>query len=290
MSHRPPGRIVVSNATPVEDEMQTTEQATPVRAGGSYVDVNGVPTYYEATGTGDPVVLLHGGMCTAETWDPQTSALADHYRVYVPERYAHGRTRDVEGPLSYEDMATHTIGFLEATQIGPAHLIGWSDGALVALLLALRRPALVRKLVFVDQYVTLDGAPEGLLPYLTSMTVESIPPAFAEPYRALSPDGPQHLPVVVDKLRALWGGPTGVELDDLARVNAPTLVLASDDGGMPLTHLAEVQRALPDCQIAVVPGTSHGLTLEKPHIVNALIQDFLADEQAPKLFAHEAAT
>ena len=142
----------------------TATQHAPARVNGAYVDVDGVHTYYEAQGSGAPVILLHGGLCTAETWDAQTPVLAERYRVYVPERHGHGRTPDVDGPITYETMADHTIGFMEALGIESAHLVGWSDGALVALLIALRRPGLVDKLVLLDQFVTLDGAPPATCP------------------------------------------------------------------------------------------------------------------------------
>ena len=86
-------------------------------------------------------------MCTAETFDGQTGALAEHFRVYVPERRGHGRTADVPGPITYEIMAQDTVAFIEALGIERAHLVGWSDGALVGLLVALWRPELVGKLV-----------------------------------------------------------------------------------------------------------------------------------------------
>ena len=104
-------------------------------------------------------------------------------------------------------------------------------------------------------------------------------------YGALSPDGPDHFPVVFDKLHQMWTGETGIEVADLEHVVAPTLVLCGDDGTLTLEHAAAVHRALPDSQLAIVPGTSHGLPMEKPHIVNQLILDFLADEQTPKLFS-----
>ncbi|MEP6661151.1 MAG: alpha/beta hydrolase [Acidimicrobiales bacterium] len=262
--------------------MTTTHEAPP--RNGHYVDVGGVRTYYEVTGTGDALILLHGGLCPAETWDAQTATLAQQYRVYVPERYGHGRTSDVDGPITYENMAQHTIALMEALGIESAHVAGWSDGALVGLLVALRRPKLVRKLVWIDQYVTLEDAPAGLLPFLAGMSVDTAPPALVEMYRAFSPDGPDHLAIVIDKLRTLWVSETGVDLADLARVAAPTLILAADDGGMTLEHVAAVRRALPGSQLAIVPGTSHGLVMEKPHVVNQLIIDFLAIEQVAKLF------
>jgi pimeloyl-ACP methyl ester carboxylesterase len=268
------------------DDMTATTTDAPPR-NGDYIDVDGVRTYYEVTGTGEPLILLHGGLCPAESWDAQTAALAEQYRVYVPERYGHGRTRDIDGPITYENMAQHTIALIEALGIESAHLAGWSDGALVGVLVALRRPELVRKLVYIDQYVTLEDAPPGLLPFLDGMSVETAPPPFVEMYRAFSPDGPDHFPVVLDKLRTLWTTATGVTLADLERVAAPTLVLAGDDGGMTLEHLSAVGRTLPDAQLAVVPGTSHGLVMEKPDVVNRLILDFLADAQAPKLFSFD---
>src|SRR4051812_14959695 len=113
--------------------MTATTTDAPTR-NGSYIDVDGVRTYYEVTGAGEPLILLHGGLCPAESWDAQTAVLAEQYRVYVPERFGHGRTPDVDGPITYENMARHTIAFLEALDIKSAHLAGWSDGALVGLL------------------------------------------------------------------------------------------------------------------------------------------------------------
>ena len=261
----------------------TTTHEVPTRH-GDVVEVDGVRTYYEVAGTGDPLILLHGGLCTAETWDAQTAALAATYRVYVPERYGHGRTPDVDGPYTYEAMAQHTIGFMEALGIQSAHLAGWSDGALVGLLVALRRPKLVRKLVFLEQFVTLADARPGYLPFMEGMTSELAPPFLVDLYRALSPDGPDHFPVVFAKLHDMWLDETGVDIADLEHVAAPTLVLLGDDGCMRIERAASLLRALPDAQLAVVPGTSHGLPLEKPQLVNQLILDFLSDEQVPKMF------
>ena len=265
------------------DTTLTASKDTPTRI-GNYVEVDGVRTYYEAIGNGDPVILLHGGMCAAETLNAQREALSENYCVYVPERFGHGRTPDISGAITYENMALHTIAFMEAIGIESAHLAGWSDGALVALLVALRRPKLVRKLVLIDQFITLESARPGYLPFMAGLSADNAPPFLIEMYRALSPDGPDHFRVVFDKLHKIWTGPTGIELTDLEHVTAPTLVLVGDDGCMRIAQAAEVQRSLRDAQLAVVPGTSHGLPMEKPHVVNQLIHDFFANEQPPKMF------
>src|SRR4029079_13983366 len=87
------------------------------------------------------------------------------------------------------------------------------------------------------------------------------------------------------KLRTMWTGETGVDVADFEHVVASTLLLASDDGGMTLQHLAAVRRPLRDVQVGVVPATSHALMMEKPHVVNQLLLGFLADEQLPKLLS-----
>jgi pimeloyl-ACP methyl ester carboxylesterase len=90
-----------------------------------HVDANGVHTYYEEHGSGEPLLLRHGGLSSADDIGMQTSALAEHYRVVLPERRAHSRTPDVDGPITYELMADDTIAFMEALGTGPAHLVGW---------------------------------------------------------------------------------------------------------------------------------------------------------------------
>src|SRR5262245_27645137 len=143
---------------------------TTTTRNGDYVDIGRIHCYYEVSGSGDPLVLLHGGMCTAETFDGQTPALAEHYRVYLPERRAHGRTSDVPGPITYEIMAQDTIAFIEAVGIERAHLVGWSDGALVGLLVALWRPELVGKLVLMAQSINWGGVRPELVTFLGHTT------------------------------------------------------------------------------------------------------------------------
>lgn len=257
-------------------------QGQGVARPGQYVDAGGLRTYYEVYGSGDPLILLHGGMCPAETLDAQTPAFASKYRVFVPERRGHGRTPDVEGPITYDNMVEDTVAFMDAAGIDSSHLVGWSDGALVGMLVALRRPERVRKLVYISQNLTLDGLRPEAKPILGGMTRETAPPMFEQMYAALSPDGPDHFGVVFDKLTSLWRSDTGVAIGDLERVAAPTLVLVADDDILSLEHATSIHRALANSQLAVVPGTSHPLLMEKPEIVNRLVLDFLEEVQVPK--------
>ena len=249
-----------------------------------HIAANGVRTYYEAVGTGEPLVLLHGGACTIQTLAPQVPALSARHRVYMPERRGHGRTPDVAGPITYAAMAADTIAFMTAVGLESAHLVGWSDGALVALLVAMERPDLVRKLVFIGQYINISGLREKFAGMAKHLSRETFPPMFEAAYAAVSPDGPGHWPVVFEKLRLLFTGDPAIPLTRLRDVKTPTLVMLADDDLVSVAHATAIQEALPDAQLAVVPGTSHALPMEKPDVVNRLILDFLAVEQAPKLF------
>jgi pimeloyl-ACP methyl ester carboxylesterase len=243
-----------------------------------YVMLGEVKTWYDESGTGDPLVLLHpgGAGVDARALRPNAGPLAQHFRVYTPERRAHGRTPDVPGPVTYEAMAHDTIAFIETVLGGPAHLAGVSDGAVVALLVALARPDLVNRLVLIAGVFHFDGWVSGLLDSATE------PPAFLERlYSELSPDGPEHYPVVVEKLATMHTtGPT-LTTDDLAGVRSRTLVMVADDDEVPLEHAAAAYRAIPDAELMVVPGTSHGLLVEKPELCNQVIIEFLGNEPVP---------
>jgi pimeloyl-ACP methyl ester carboxylesterase len=240
-----------------------------------------VELWFDERGQGDgpPVVLLHGGMCTADTWAMQADAFAASRRVLMPEQRGHGHTRD-PGPLTYELMAGDTIAFLEAHAGGPADLVGWSDGGNVGLLVASQRPDLVRKLVTIGS----NFHHEGTLPAFL-VSVEEDGGAMLKPaYDAVSPDGPDHWPVVIEKLTTMWRtGPT-MTADDLGRIEAPVLVMAGDDDCIHFEHTLALYGSVPHGQLAVIPGTSHLVPIEKPALVNQLILDFLDDGSVVGMF------
>lgn len=245
-----------------------------------YVQLGDVRTWYERYGDGDALVLLHpgGAGVDARALAPNVGALAERFCVYTPERRAHGRTADVDGPISFDAMAHDTIAFIERVVGGPAHLVGSSDGATVALLAALRRPELVRRLVFVAGVFHHGGwLPEAIDP-------DNAPPEFLRRlYGEVSPDGVDHYPVVVAKLAEMHqNGPT-LAADHLRAVTSRTLVMVGDDDEVTLEHAIEMYRAIPDAELMVVPGTSHGLLVEKPALCNQVIVEFLTTEPVPTM-------
>jgi pimeloyl-ACP methyl ester carboxylesterase len=242
----------------------------------AYVDVNGLATWHEVHGAGPPVVLLHGAFAGASSWAAQAPVLARAgYRVHVPERRGHAHTRDVEGPLSYGVMADDTVAYLDRVVGGPAHLVGWSDGAVVGLLVALRRPDLVDRLVLIGQYYNSTGKVSGGLTDQLGAGGDQVVAFLRTEYDQVSPDGPEHFPEVYAKTMRMLATEPELDLASLAAVAAPTLVLQGDRDEVTLEHGAAVAAALPDGRLAVLPGT-HALPVEAPGVVNALLVWFLA--------------
>ncbi|MEY9909424.1 pimeloyl-ACP methyl ester carboxylesterase [Catenulispora sp. MAP12-49] len=254
---------------------------------GAYAAINGdgLSMYYEVVGEGEPVVLVHGTGGYAGSWAAQLDLLADWYRVYTPECRGHGRTADVEGPYSYEVFADDLAGFIEALDLGPVRLAGWSNGASVALRLALRRPDLVSRLVLLSGATT---SREGETAAATALSVEPGRSWLAETWRplyeALSPDGPEHFPVVEEKLNRMWREAAPVAMEQIAALPMPLLVMQGDDDCVEIAHAAAMAGTAPDGRLAVVPGTSHVSPMEKPELVSLLLLDFFEEKPPTRYF------
>ncbi|GAB3196100.1 alpha/beta hydrolase [Nocardioides hungaricus] len=240
-----------------------------------YVDLGGVAGYYEIHGAGPPVLLLHGGYCSIETLQAQIDHLARDYEVHAPERPGQGRTADREGPITFAGMVDDTVAYLDAVGVPAAHVVGFSDGAITGLLLA--RDHAHRVLSLVSISANLD--PAGLVeddespPDGTGRSEE--PDPFGEAYDRLSPDGPGHREVVLEKLVAMWKVEPQIAPASLAAVRAPTLVVAGQHDSIRTDHTLEIARAVPGAQVAIVPGASHLVMQERPTLVNLLLSEFL---------------
>jgi pimeloyl-ACP methyl ester carboxylesterase len=175
-------------------------------------------------------------------------------------------------------MTADTIAFLEKVVGGPAQVVGSSAGASLALLTALQRPDLVGRLILISGVFHRDGwLPEAIDPEL------SPPEVLERGYADLSPDGAEHYPVVARKLARMNFEEPTLAAADLGGITSRTLVMLGDDDEVALEHAVEMYRSLPDAELAVVPGTSHGLMHEKPALCNLMIVDFLAGEPVPTI-------
>jgi pimeloyl-ACP methyl ester carboxylesterase len=222
----------------------------------------------------ETVLLLHGGLSNSDAMlDTIGGPLSDTYRVAAFDRRGHGRTADTSEPFHYATMADETIAFLEHL-CGPAHLIGWSDGGNLGLLVALRRPDLVRRLVLIGSNYHHDGLrPEGSLDEVLPMVTAS--------YAERSPDGADHVDEVLGKSLRMWASEPQLTVDDLRSVAVPVLVMVGDDDAIELLHTCSLYELIPEAQLAVVPGTSHLLLMERPDETVRIIEHFLWADLPP---------
>ncbi|HVK21114.1 MAG TPA: alpha/beta hydrolase [Actinokineospora sp.] len=244
---------------------------------GTYRDIGGHSTWVDDRGgTGEPLLLLHGGISNSDSLDGVASALSDRFRVVAFDRRGHGYTADTDADFHYADMADETVAVLSEVIGGPAHLVGWSDGGNVALLVALARPDLVSRAVVIGANFHHDG----VLP-LELDADSPLAQELAAGYTERSPDGAEHLEAMFGKAMTMMSTEPTLTVADIARITSPVLVLVGDDDLIRLDHTCALYEALPQGQLAVVPGTSHALPLERPDVVVGLIADFLTADLPP---------
>lgn len=236
------------------------------------IELGPVPTWFDVRGDGEPVVLLHGGFVDSRTFAPALPLLVSRFQVYRMDRRGHGHTPDVPGPLSYAALAADLVAFLERVVGGPAHLVGHSDGANLALRVALDRPDLVRRLVLISGNYHHGGLLPGVL---DGFEDEAAMAHLAAGHGEVSPDGEEHFPELARKVVELGRAEPALTEDDLGGVTARTLVVSGDDDVVALEHTLSLYRGIPDAELAVIPGTSHLLVTEKPEQVYGLIEEFL---------------
>ena len=240
----------------------------------NYTQLGDLKTWWDERGAGDPLVLLHPGGADSRAFDSTLDGLADRFHLYRFDRRGHGRTADIDGPISFEQMARDTIAFIETVVGEPVHLLGHSDGAPVGLLVARLRPDLVRRLVFSAGIFHHDGWIPGVLD-MHDDVVEFLGDWYGE----VSPDGREHWPVFLAKLDRMHREEPTLTPEDLAGIATPTLLMFADDDEVEFDHIGVMLRALPDAQLAIVPGTGHGLLVDKPELCNAMIIEFLTEQR-----------
>lgn len=245
---------------------------------GVYTDVIGrrIWHYREGYPSGRPTVLLHGAFGAAASWGAQIDDLVGAgFDLYIPERSGHGHSPDHDGPFSYADMTAEMIAYLDQEVGRPANLVGWIDGAVIALQIARRRPDLVHRIVLMGNYLNSTGRDaDEFFARIRNRAPDTID-YLRTVYAAASPDGPDHFEAIVRKTLAMLEVEPEYPLSEFADVAAPALVVAADRGVVRLEHALALSRTLPHGRLAVLPGT-HILPLEAPELFNPLVISFLA--------------
>lgn len=261
----------------------------PVWAFGSgrLYDVHGVKLYAEVLGSGPPIVFLHGGFSFFDRSFADQKAYFSAFRTVVGiDQRGHGHSPDDARPFSYREMAEDTAGLLQQLHLGPADIVGHSDGGNVALLLARYHPELVRRVVVSGANFRGDFA--GLFAYArlrwwtsAQRFAAGIPVSVRHDYDAVSPDGDSHWDIAAAKTKDLWTTWTVISPEDLRAISAPVLVVAGDHDVIPLEHTIALYRSLTAGRLCILPNTGHDTMIQRPSLFNELTRAFL-DEEGPQ--------
>jgi pimeloyl-ACP methyl ester carboxylesterase len=244
-------------------------------ARGSYASVDGLEMYYEIHGTGRPLVLLHGGLTTIDTsFGKALPSLAQTWQVIAVEQQAHGHTVDIDRPLDFAQMADDTAALLRRIGVKQADFFGYSDGGNVALGIAIRHPDLVRKLAIAGTNYNNDGLYPEILEFLRHANAEDMPAVLRDAYTRVAPK-PDDWATLVDKVARLGVDFKGWQPEDIRSIKAPALVMIGDADIVRPEHAVEMFRLLPHAQLAVLPGTDHGMRLDRPEWLLSMLAAFL---------------
>ena len=262
------------------------------QAMGNRVKVNGMQMYYEVSGSGDPLIVLHGAYMNIPEMGAIIPRLAKTHKVYALEFQGHGRTTDIARPITYPNLADDVAAFMDAVGIPKADVFGYSMGAAAALQLAIRHPAKVNKLVAASVAYDARGWQPEFTAFIPQMTVEMfLQMPFAKEYPKLAAN-PNGFPELVRKLIALEKEPMAWEADVKA-MKTPVLIITGDADVATLEHsvamfrllggggMGDMGKPLPPSRLAVMPATSHTAVITQPDLLHAFIEPFLKG-QTPK--------
>jgi pimeloyl-ACP methyl ester carboxylesterase len=254
---------------------------------GKYASVNGLNMYYEIYGAGRPLVLLHGALSAIGTsFGKVLPTLAETRQVIAVEQQAHGRTADIDRPLTIAQMAEDTAALLSHLGIEHADFFGYSMGSGIALQIAIKHPDLVRKLVLAAVTYNKDGFHPGLLAGMENLQPEDLVGSpFHEEYVRTAPN-PEDWPRLVAKVKRMNRQIPDLPAEAIQSIKAPTLLIIGDSDIVRPEHAVEMFRmlgggvagdvvGLPHSQLAVLPGTTHVTLVERADWLVSMSMAFL---------------
>ncbi|GLQ08231.1 oxidoreductase [Devosia yakushimensis] len=256
---------------------------------GDTIEVNGMQMYYEVSGSGDPLVVLHGAYMNIPSMGEIIPKLAETHTVYALEFQGHGRTTDIDRPITYPNLADDVAAFMDAVELEKADVFGYSMGSAAALQLAIRHPEKVDQLVAASVAYDVSGWQPAFTAFIPQMAPEMfVGTPMEDEYKklAVNKDGFRAL---VEKLIALEKEPMAWEAD-VKVLKAPMLIIAGDADVSTLEHnvalfrllgggvMGDMGEPLPASRLAVLPATSHTAVINQVELLHAFIEPFLQGE------------
>ena len=259
---------------------------------GKRVSVNGMQMYYEVSGTGEPLIVLHGAYMDIPTMGGIIPKLAETHRVYALEFQGHGRTTDIDRPITYPNLADDVAAFMDAVGLEKADIFGYSMGGQAGLQLAIRHPARVNKLVAASVSYDLRGWQPEFTAFIPKMTVEGM---LQMPFFKEQADRKPGFRSLIAKLIQLEKEPMAWEAE-VRQLKMPVLIVAGDADVSTLEHnvalfkllgggvMGDMGKPLPTARLAVMPATSHTAVITQVAMLHGFIEPFLKGETAKGMF------
>lgn len=262
---------------------------------GQYVDINGMKMYYEVTGSGEPIVVLHGAYMNIDTMGDIIPRLAETRTVYALEFQGHGRTNDIERPVTYPNLSDDVAKFMDAVGLEKADVLGYSMGAAAGLRLAIDHPEKVDQLVAISVAYSMEGMQPEYLAFVPDMAPEMfVGTPMEDAWKQYAPD-PEGFRPFVERMIALEHEPLDWEADVKA-LKTPVLIISGDADVSTLEHsvamfrllgggiMGDMGNPLPASRLAILPATSHTAIIDQVDLLEGFIEPFLAGETPKGMF------
>jgi pimeloyl-ACP methyl ester carboxylesterase len=244
----------------------------PKAAHSGYAPVNGVKIWYAEFGQGEPVILLHGGLANSNYWGLQVPALDKRYRVIVMDSRGHGRSTRNEQPYGYDLMASDVIALMDYLKIKRAAVVGWSDGAILGLDIAIHHPERLTKLFA----FAANSDPSGVADISKSPVFNAYIARAEKEYEKLSAT-PMQYKAFLDQISKMWETQPNFTKADLASIKTPTWIVDADhDEAIKRENTEFMAAQIPAAGLLLQPEVSHFSFLQDPQQFNNDILHFLA--------------
>jgi pimeloyl-ACP methyl ester carboxylesterase len=245
----------------------------PVAKTSGMAEVNDIKMYYAEYGKGDPILFIHGGLGNAEVWGHQVADFAKDHLVIVADSRGHGRSTRSQQPFGYDLMTSDYVALLDYLKIDKVTLVGWSDGGIIGIDMAMKHPEKLTRVIAQAANVTTDGVKADVM---NNKTFNDYINVAGEYYRNLSPT-PNEYDAFVTQISEMWATQPAWTAADLGKIAVPiTLAIGDHDEAVKLDHTEMMAKDIPGAKLVILKNASHFAMLQDPTGYDAMIRDAMA--------------
>ncbi|MER9459766.1 MULTISPECIES: alpha/beta hydrolase [unclassified Mesorhizobium] len=246
--------------------------AMPKPEQSGYAPVNGIQMYYAVFGAGDPILLIHGGLGHGDIWASQVATMSKTHKVIIADSRGHGRSTRTEQAYGYDLMASDYLALLDYLKIDKTALVGWSDGGIIGIDIALHHPERLTRLFAQAANVTTDGVDPGVL---TNKTFAAYIDRSGRDYKRLSKT-PDQYDAFVAQISHMWESEPAWTKEQLGKITTPTAIVAGDhDEAIKREHTEYMASVIPGAKLIILPNASHFAMLQAPDEYSQAALDFI---------------